>query len=197
MPMSEVVSTSESKGAVPDIGLITHDGRAVKLYSDLISDRVVTINFMSIDREAEFPICGRLAETAKLLGDRLGRDVHMISITTDPANDTVDRLAKFHRDMGGHDGWTFARTPIQWANLVAQRFYRHGRDVALGGRTDIVQYGNAKVGLWGAFPWDIQPRDAAERVTWVMPRPAHDGEFRRAGPRALTAEGQSWNSRIA
>ncbi len=195
MAMKHAASTSENRGAVPDVTVMTHEGKSMKLYSDLIQDRVVTINFMSIAHESQFPVSRRLSEVAGLLGDRLGRDAFMISITTDPDNDTVEALAAFHRQMGGHAGWTFARVPKQAAALVAQRFYRHGRDVAAGGRIDIIQYGNAKAGLWGAFPWDIQPRDAAERVTWVMPQAVPQGEPRRAGPRRLADAGQSWNNR--
>lgn len=197
MAMGQVRSTSETKGAVPDVAVLTHDGRAVHLYSDLIADRVVTINFMSIARESELPISTRLAEVASLLGARLGREIHMISITTDPANDTIDRLAAFHRQMGGHAGWTFVQPRVEGAQLVAQRFYRHGRDLSAGGKTDVVQYGNAKVGLWGAFPWDIRAHDAADRLSWITPRPVASGEARRAGPRRLNESGPSWNNRKA
>lgn len=195
--MNPIHATSENRGAVPDVGVITHTGKPAKLYSDLIDGRVVTINFMSIKREAAFPVSARLAEMAALLGDRLGRDVHMISITTDSDHDTVERLSAFHREMGGHAGWTFVHTPLHSAQMVAHRFYRHGRDVALNGRLDIIQYGNAKAGLWGAFPWDIKPHDAADRVSWVMPRAVHTGEHRRAGPRPLDGPGQRWNNRLA
>ncbi|SRR5258708_4533758 len=195
MAMGGVAASSESRGIVPDVAVVTHEGKVVRLYSDLIHDRVVTLNFMSIARESELPISRHLSEMAKVLGDKLGRDAHMISITTDPEQDTVERLAAFHRQMGAHAGWTFVRAKTEGADLVAQRFYRHGRDLAVGGRNDIVQYGNAKVGLWAAYPWDIKPHDAADRLSWVMPRPLAKGSARRAGPRQLTEAGQSWNNR--
>jgi len=188
---------ADNISAIPDVMVMTHEGRVAKFYSELISDQIVMINFMSIRNEAKLPISKKMAEIADRLGDRLGRDVQIISITSDPENDTPERLAALHKELGGHAGWTFVTTPAESAAALAHRFYRHGRNVVLGGRTDIVQYGNAKVGLWGTFPWDVHPGDAAERVTWVMPREVASGEMRRAGPRPIGSEGQRWNNRIA
>src|SRR5690242_9125904 len=73
----------------PDVVLQTQENRKVRLYEDLIKDRVMLINFMyaSCDR-----ICPRvvhnLAKVQKLLGDRVGRDVFFYSFTLDPKHDT-------------------------------------------------------------------------------------------------------------
>lgn len=195
--MAAVEMLADNISAIPDVMVMTHEGQVAKFYSELISEQVVMINFMSIRNEAKFPISRKMAEIAGKLGDRLGRDVQIFSITSDPTNDTPEKLAAFHKELGGYAGWTFVTTPEESAAALAHRFYRHGRNVVLGGRTDIVQYGNAKVGLWGTFPWDVHTDDAAERVTWVMPREVPTGEMRRAGPRPIGAEGQRWNNRIA
>ena len=188
---------ANNNSAIPDVMVVTHDGRLARFYSELISDQVVMINFMSIRNEAKLPISQKMAAIAKRLGPKLGRDIQIISITSDPNADTPEKLAAFHKELGGYEGWTFVTTPPESADALAQRFYRHGRNVALGGRIDIVQYGNAKVGLWGTFPWDVQVEDAATRVSWVMPSEVAQGEPRRAGPRPLGADGQRWNNRIA
>lgn len=188
---------ANNNSAIPDVMVVTHEGRMAKFYSELISDQVVMINFMSIKNESVLPISKKMAAIAKELGSRLGREVQMISISSDPEADTPEKLAEFHRQLGGYEGWTFVTTPRDSAQALAQRFYRHGRDVSLAGRTDIVQYGNAKVGLWGTFPWDVNVQDAATRITWVMPREVAHGEMRRAGPRPIGTEGQRWNNRIA
>lgn len=184
-------------GSIPDVMVVTHTGQMAKFYSELISDQIVMINFMSIKREEKFPISKKMAAIASQLGNKLGRDVQIISITSDPDNDTPEKLAAFHQKMGGHEGWTFVRTSQGAADMLAHRFYRHNRDVSLGGRIDIVQYGNAKAGLWAAFPWDINVKDAAERISWVTPRKVAKGVMRRAGPRPLESDGQRWNNRQA
>lgn len=195
--MSAAAMSANNSSSIPDVMVMTHDGRMAKFYSELISDQVVLINFMSIKNEAKLPISQKMAAIAKLLGPKLGREVQIISVSADPDADTPEKLADFHQKLGGFAGWTFVTAPPEAAQALAQRFYRHGRDLALGGRTDIVQYGNAKVGLWGTFPWDVHAEDAAQRVTWVMPREVAEGGPRRAGPRPIGADGQRWNNRIA
>ena len=195
--LAAAMNLATTKGQMPDVLVTTHEGKVAHFYSELIGTKVVMLNFMSIDREKKFPISRKMAEIASAIGPKLGHEVEIISITSNPDRDTPERLAAFHKEMGGHRGWTFVSTPSQSANVLAQRFYRHGRDVTLGGRMDLIQYGNAKVGLWAAFPWDINVRDAAERITWVMPRAVAMGEMRRAGPRQVTSEGPRWNNRKA
>lgn len=185
------------RNAFPDIEVETHDGRRLKLYSDLIQGRVVTINFMSIDNEPKLAISAKIRAVAKELGDRVGRDVTMISITTDPSRDSVERLAGFAREMGAPDGWVFVRAlDAAEADQVAGRLYRHGRELSGSFKIDVVHYGNDGVGLWAAFPAEIRPDDAAMRVTWVMKGTAQTGPLRQAGPRRLDEPGPTMSNRI-
>lgn len=182
-------------GKIPEAPVETHEGKQVRLYEDLIKGKVATINFMTIDNEEDFPISRRLAETAKLLGDRLGTDAVMVSITADPESDTVERLKAFAEKIGAPRGWYFVRAAANDSSTVATRLYRHGRK--LGGPTmvDLVHYGNETVGLWAAYPALIAAEDAAIRIRSVMSGSPDTGELRRAGPRLLDAEGPDYHHR--
>jgi cytochrome oxidase Cu insertion factor (SCO1/SenC/PrrC family) len=184
------------RNAFPDTPVATHDGRALMLYSDLVKGRVVTINFMSVDNEEHFPITAKMAAVAARLGTRLGRDVTMISITSDPASDTVKRLRSFAERFSPPPGWIFVRATSDDTNRVASRLYRHGRNLGSQTNVDIVHYGNDRVGLWAAFPAAIQPDDAAERVTWVMNGTVPAGPLRQAGPRRIGEAGPAMHNRI-
>ncbi|MCA9481143.1 MAG: hypothetical protein KC545_12390, partial [Nitrospira sp.] len=50
----------QGKAQIPEIPVETHEGKWVKLYADLVRDRVVTLNYMSIGNEEHFPICQNL-----------------------------------------------------------------------------------------------------------------------------------------
>src|SRR5215510_2083471 len=66
----------------PNVALTTHEGRKVRFYDDLIKDKIVTINFMYADCDGVCPgITANLARVQKLLGDRVGRDIFMLSCT--------------------------------------------------------------------------------------------------------------------
>ncbi|MEO8325376.1 MAG: SCO family protein, partial [Nitrospirota bacterium] len=146
----------QGKAQIPEVTVETHEGKTVRLYADLVKDKVVTMNYMSIKNEAHFPICKNLLEVARRLGSRLGKEVHMISITSDPHNDTPERLQAFAEQLGAPNGWYFVRTTDRNSAIISTRLYRHGRRPDPHTRMDLVHYGNAGVGLWAAFPAMIQ-----------------------------------------
>ncbi len=69
----------------PNIALVTHEGKSVRFFDDLIKDKVVVINFMyATCPDACSLDTARLAKVQQILGDRVGRDIFMYSITVDP-----------------------------------------------------------------------------------------------------------------
>lgn len=179
----------------PEAIVETHEGKSVQLYADLIKGKVVAINYMTIANEEAFPISKRLAETAKLLGDRLGKDAHIISITGDPTNDTAERLRAFAEQIGAPRGWYFVRPTDQSNAAIAARLYRHGRRPGDATQVDLVHYGNEAVGLWASFPAMIQADDAAARIRSVMNGERPTGPLRQAGPRRLGEAGPTSHNR--
>ena len=53
------------------------------------------------------PLGATFARVQKELGDKVGRDVHFISISVDPATDTPERLKAWGAKFNAGDGWTF------------------------------------------------------------------------------------------
>src|SRR2546426_10278505 len=91
----------------PNVTLTTHEGRKVKFYDDLIKDKIVTINFMYADCEGVCPgITMNLAKVQKALGDRVGRDIFMYSLTLKPEHDTPAVLKEYAEMHGVKPGWS-------------------------------------------------------------------------------------------
>jgi protein SCO1/2 len=101
-PAPEVVSLD-----IPDLPVLDQEGQARHFYSDLVQGRVVAVNFIFTHCTT---ICPPLAATfsklRKLLGDRAGREVNLISISVDPATDTPERLKAWSQRFGAGPGWT-------------------------------------------------------------------------------------------
>jgi len=172
----------------PNVMMVNHDGLGMAFYEGFIENKVVMMHFMSLRDEQHLPITRRMAEVVRELGDKVGRDVFVYSITRDPEHDTPVRMAAYARELNAPEGWHFLTGTPQHCADLAFRMYRMSHATLPGKRkVDVVFYGNGKAGLWGTFPWDIRPDDAAERVTWVMPgtSPAPDDKPRRAGPRVI------------
>lgn len=188
----------QGSGEIPEVTVETSDGRSLRLYKDLVQDKVVLIHYMSINNEAAFPVVGQVLGIAKLLGSKLGTDVHIISITSDPQHDTPARLRVFAKHMGvPKHGWNFVRMSGESSMIVASRMHGHAHHPMPKAAIDVIQYGNEAAGLWGAFPARIEPEDALLRLSSVLPGTSVSGTLRRAGPRPLGAPGMTFNNRIA
>ncbi|NIT75740.1 MAG: SCO family protein, partial [Thermoplasmata archaeon] len=73
--------------------LVNQDGEKLRLYSDLMRDKVVLIHAVFTTCEGVCPVMmGNLVKIQKWLGPRLGTDVHILSLTVDRETDTPPRL---------------------------------------------------------------------------------------------------------
>lgn len=185
-------------GKIPEAMSEASDGKPVRFYADLVKGKIVLINYMSIASEKELPVTAKLLEIAKRLGPKLGTQVHIVSITSDPAQDTAVRLQEFTKRMGvPAKGWTFIRMSDRNNRIVTARLHRHPMTPMPQPRMAVISYGNEPVGLWGLFPYGISIDDAMLRIASILPAKPPTGAPRRAGPRPLGSPGMPFNSRIA
>jgi cytochrome oxidase Cu insertion factor (SCO1/SenC/PrrC family)/cytochrome c2 len=92
----------------PNVRLVTHEGKSVRFFDDLIKDKVVVINFIYTSCPDTCPLeTARLTEVQAILGDRVGRDIFMYSISIDPARDTPQVLKEYADRYHAGPGWTF------------------------------------------------------------------------------------------
>lgn len=99
-----------SAPAVPDVVLVDQDGREVR-FPDLVDGRVVAVNFVFTTCTTICPpmgaTFGRLQrDLAEGLAERLGEEVHLVSVSVDPVVDTPARLAAWADRFGRRPGWT-------------------------------------------------------------------------------------------
>src|SRR4026209_1555209 len=86
---SESAREKLQKRYFPNFELTTHEGKKVHFYDDLIKDKIVVINFMYANCQGVcMPVTMNLKKVQNLLGDRVGRDIFMYSITLKPEEDT-------------------------------------------------------------------------------------------------------------
>jgi protein SCO1/2 len=86
------------------------------------------------------------ARIQEALGDRLGKDVHLISLSVDPATDTPSRLKDYAEKLGARPGWhllTGKKENVDFA-LHKVGHYVEAKD----DHTSIVIIGNEPKGVW-------------------------------------------------
>ena len=89
------------KLSIPDLSLLDQQGRKIRFYSDLVKGKTVAINFIFTTCTTICPPLGAtFAKMQKLLGDRLEKDVYLISITVDPVTYTPERLRAWGKSSG-------------------------------------------------------------------------------------------------
>ena len=91
-----------------DFVLYTQHGQRVRFYQDLVKDKTVIINLMYTGCGETCPAnSAELAKINDILGQRMGRDVVMLSISIDPLGDTPARLKEYWQSFGAKPGWLF------------------------------------------------------------------------------------------
>jgi cytochrome oxidase Cu insertion factor (SCO1/SenC/PrrC family) len=93
---------------IPDIEVLDENGNALHFYSDLIKGKTVAINFIFTNCTTICPpLAATFARVQKEMGDKVGKDVHFISISVDPLTDTPERLKAWGAKFKAGPGWTF------------------------------------------------------------------------------------------
>lgn len=138
---------SSAKLSIPDVMLLDQDGNKVRFYTDLVKDKVVVINFIFTSCTIVCPPLGsNFARIQSVLGERLGKDVHLISISTDPETDSPAQLRAWGAKFGARPGWTLVtgeKTQIDELLLALIR------DIArIGAHSPIVLIGSDARGEW-------------------------------------------------
>jgi len=99
---------SARKMNIPDVEVLDQDGNRLQFYSDLIKGKTVAINFIFTNCTTICPpLAATFARVQKQMGDKVGKDVHFISISVDPVTDTPERLKAWGAKFKAGAGWTF------------------------------------------------------------------------------------------
>lgn len=157
----------------PNVMLRTQDDKPVRFYDDLVKDKAVTINFFFARCEEICPlVTANLAKVQQLLGDRVGRDLFMNSISLKPEEDTPAKLKHYAEMHGARPGWTFLtgeradvellRRSLGFTNPSAKV------DKDLNQHIGNVRYGNEPMMLWAACPGQARAEWIVESVSWVI-----------------------------
>jgi protein SCO1/2 len=156
----------------PNVELTTHEGKKVRFYDDLIKDKIVVINFMYADCEGICPtITTNLVKAQKILGNRIGRDIFMYSLTLSPEKDTPAALKHYAKMHGVKPGWLFLTgKPDEIEGLRRSLGFSTGNlklDKDKANHIGMVKYGNERREWWGMVPGKAKPTWIAESILWM------------------------------
>ncbi len=157
----------------PDVVLRTQNNKEVRFYEDLVKDKIVTINFFFAKCEDICPlVTSNLVQVQKLLGNRVGRQIFMNSISLRPLEDTPAQMKAFAKMHGVGPGWNFLTGKPDDIELLRRKLGFTNPDPRLD--KDInqhignIRYGNERLMLWAACPGQAHANFIAESVSWMI-----------------------------
>ncbi len=123
----------DDRGRLPEFALTDHTGATMTRAS--LEGRVTIVNFIFTRCDTVCPVTSMKMRTVQDKTNDAGGDIKLVSISVDPAHDTVDRLAAYaDRYRADPTRWRFARGDIAAVRELVERGMSIGFD-DLGGTT--------------------------------------------------------------
>lgn len=148
-----------------NVELVTHEGKKVRFYDDLLKGKQVAINFIYTECKEVCPLeTANLARVHELIGKRAGRDIHFYSISIDPKRDTPEIL-KAYRDKFGAQ-WLFLTGSPADVRLIGKKLgmLRERDRVAKSHHAAQLMVGDEPNGQWTRHSAVDSPRFLAARM---------------------------------
>lgn len=158
---------------LPNLPLTSHEGKQVLFYDDLVKDKVVSLNFFYANCDEICPlVTANLARVQKMLGDQVGRDIHMYSFTLKPEEDTVEVIRKYREMHGAGPGWSFfTAKPSDMEKLRVAIGFTYP-DPAIDKDTTQhignIRFGNEPLMYWSACPGMAHAQWIAETLGYII-----------------------------
>lgn len=175
---------------LPNLTLWTHEKKKVRLYEDLLKDKIFLINmFFVACTDGQCPlVTANLARVQPLLDQRLGRDIFMYSISLDPVKDTPESLHAYAKLFNVKPGWLFLTGDKDKPDEIEQLRKALGywdpdpkRDADKTSHIGLVRVGNEPVNRWTSAPTLAEPREIARILSYVDWPKGWRGRRARAG----------------
>ena len=147
MTKTTAKESSPAANYFTDVQLINQDGKPVRFYSDVLKGKTVVVNaFFTTCTSVCPPMNRNMEKIQEVLGDRVGKDVFLVSITVDPEVDTPARLKDYAQKFHAKPGWIFLtgkKENLDWALYKLGQYVETKDD-----HKTIFIIGNEPTGLW-------------------------------------------------
>jgi protein SCO1/2 len=149
--------------------LQTQDGKPVRFYDDLVKGKTVLVNFIYTSCEKSCsPTTANLARVHALLGDRVGRNLILLSISLDPTVDRPETLKEYAARFGQFNGWYFLTGNDAEIDHLRRSMGLYDldpvRDADKTQHAGIVIVGNDATNRWASLPALMDHRQIAQTV---------------------------------
>lgn len=136
-----------AKNYFTDVMLVNQSGEKLRFYTDLIKGRVIIINVFFSSCHGSCPVMmGTFQKIQDWLGDRLGKDVYLISMSVDPQMDTPEKLKEYAAQLKARPGWHFVTGEKKNLEMALRKIGQYVQ--VREDHSNIFIIGNETTGLW-------------------------------------------------
>ena len=149
--MQQKDSTSHHANiSLPDAVMVTQDGEQVDLKADIVGDRIVVVNFVYTTCTTVCPVLSAIfTQVQHKLGDRVGDDVIMVSISVDPLRDTPARMKSYASKLGAGRDWVWLTGEKKTVTKVLEEFGAYTPNFE--DHPSMILVGDGKSGQWARY----------------------------------------------
>jgi protein SCO1 len=127
--------------------LINQNRERMRLYQDILKDRVVIINAFHTSCASTIPLINRnLQKISKAFANNLGKELFIVSITVDSINDTPEKLKEYAKNYGAKPGWLFLSGEKDNVDQALKKFGLYVENIE--SHSTVLIMGNGRTGLW-------------------------------------------------
>lgn len=164
--MHDGAKESAAQKYFTDVELTDQDGRKLRFYSDVLKGKTVIVNaFFTTCTSVCPPMNRNMEKIQEALGDRVGKDVFLVSISVDPETDTPAVIKEYSKKFHAKPGWMFLtgkKENVDWALYKVGQYVEDKQD-----HTTLIIVGNEATGLWKKALGMAKPAELIEIVESV------------------------------
>lgn len=170
-PAQNVRARPDARAYFTDLELLTHEGRKVRFYSDVLEGRTVLINVIYTNCKDACPlITQHLNQVRGLLGDRFGREIVFVTLSSDPERDSPAALRGFaEAQRADLSGWTFLTGAKPNVDHILKKLGQFSPSVEA--HSTLLIAGNVPAKRWAKIRPDAPPIAIAERLKLLADNP--------------------------
>lgn len=130
-----------------DVALLDERGASRRFGSEVVGDRIVVMDFVFTSCTTICPLLSsKMARLQEKLGDRLGKEVFLVSVSVDPVRDTPQRLEAYAAKWKARPGWTFLTGPKADVDAVLKGMGAYTPN--FGDHPPMFLVGDGRAGRW-------------------------------------------------
>ena len=164
IPERAAGGTRDARTYFTDLELQTQDARKVRFYSDMLEGRTVLINVIYTSCKDACPlITKQMLEVSRQIGPLFGKQVHFVSLTSDPKRDTPAALKAYAVKQGANvEGWSFVTGSKENVEHILKKLGQFSQNVEE--HSTLLIAGNVPAKRWSKIRPDAPPVAIAERL---------------------------------